>query len=1145
METPKHIELTDEELRVVVQNIDLDILLEPIKAMSKQYKKYDKQLGPKDKNSLLVKKNLPRIAMELYKKSDPNFVSRIDSNIRHNLRVFDEAIKEYTENDSYLDILREYSASSYYDMLMNFEEVDPNNHVNLDLFFVQLKLSGVELEEDKKNEIVRLWNPEVQLDDNHEDDLINVEELDVVADEAEPETVNDQSAETPAPKKAKPKKLSPQEKAEKHKQAEKQKQELKEKAEEEKRKQEELLLAEQAIKEQDIEAELTVEQIAVTEDTEITEDIDMNVNEENKTIWYVGWVSVVGDFYNFTPIGTLENKRYNAFTSAEIEELVPLSSLLNINLYYNFRSPNYCEAMRRNFRNDSLILISFQDEDLEDSIVSGTRNSQTAYKIDCFKKLDEGKIKFLSDEGWYRVATDNMLISSVDDIDANSRIKLKSDLFVEGEKIFVRARDGFHIGPCEVKRDETRDELFVKLEAENKLLKGFAREDFDKELIELIHNDNLRSDYMWTYHIIKENAEVKIKDLTSNKDLLEAFKSELDSSGSNVIYMDGVDTILESYENSVFTSRNIPESIRKERAERVKDLLLSEAELSETFTNVADVLFEMIVKNKDNKNVEILIDTLLDERPELLENIQNMKIIKARLETERQKLDDIESRKRELESSNDEYNATVIADAKSEELNEKIREKQQELEAIESKLGELGDLDKLAENVKQLSDEKSYYTIHNQKLLEETNSLETKFTNALKEFSDKLVDVSFDGYISSKLLQSASVWEESERSKNLNKVVGLVNDVESFSGTNEDVVDYLVKTIQMVRPKYTRNVIVNIFVCAVQGFLTVLSGAPGCGKTSICNIISKVLGLTQFEDKLKGQDNGLSVNRYIPVSVERGWTSKRDFVGYYNPLTKMFEESNREVFDGLRILDIEAKNNINKYPFFILLDEANLSPMEYYWADFMNICDDLSDNHSINLGNNNVFTIPETLHFLATMNNDHTTETMSPRLIDRAWIINLPKCKVNSIGTDIPKEEIKQISWEVLKSIFVNGDTKDMSLDVEEQKIYDGIKEILAEQDIYISPRADIDIYNYWNVASKWMVEDDFDNTPSIIALDYAMVQKVLPKITGAGEEYRAWLEKLREYCKKKNLWNTQDMLETIINRGDRQMKYYEYFVKG
>lgn len=77
-----------------------------------------------------------------------------------------------------------------------------------------------------------------------------------------------------------------------------------------------------------------------------------------------------------------------------------------------------------------------------------------------------------------------------------------------------------------------------------------------------------------------------------------------------------------------------------------------------------------------------------------------------------------------------------------------------------------------------------------------------------------------------------------------------------------------------------------------SGFLTVFSGMPGCGKTSICNIIAKVFGLNKYD----GLSSTLKdINRFVSVSVERGWTSKRDFIGYYNPLTKSFEENNRNV----------------------------------------------------------------------------------------------------------------------------------------------------------------------------------------------------------------------------------------------------------
>lgn len=164
----------------------------------------------------------------------------------------------------------------------------------------------------------------------------------------------------------------------------------------------------------------------------------------------------------------------------------------------------------------------------------------------------------------------------------------------------------------------------------------------------------------------------------------------------------------------------------------------------------------------------------------------------------------------------------------------------------------------------------------------------------------------------------------------------------------QELIEYLCTLINFERPQYSRNTIINIAICMTQGFLTVFSGEPGCGKTSICNIFANVLGLNKIQYLVKNQDALIeNVTRYIPISVERGWTSKRDFIGYFNPLSKSFDKSNGRVYDGLKILDMENKSDASRFPFLILLDEANLSPMEYYWADFMNVCDDLDMNSQV------------------------------------------------------------------------------------------------------------------------------------------------------------------------------------------------------
>ena len=369
-----------------------------------------------------------------------------------------------------------------------------------------------------------------------------------------------------------------------------------------------------------------------------------------------------------------------------------------------------------------------------------------------------------------------------------------------------------------------------------------------------------------------------------------------------------------------------------------------------------------------------------------------------------------------------------------------------------------------------------------------------------------------------------------------------INGLPASGTSSRKALDYLVTAIQKERPQYSRNLILNLLICTHQGFLTVFSGAPGSGKTSFCNLLGKVLGLTQFDRKTGPQDIMSTANRYVPVSVERGWTSKRDLIGYYNPLTRTFEESNREVYDGLRLLDWEKTHGVRQYPYYILLDEANLSPMEYYWADFMNVCDDWDGEHTLSLGHNHRFQLPETLHFLATINNDHTTETLSPRLIDRAWIVTLPHSDVvPEIQPGLSQGEIQLLSWSQLKSLFDVAHRESCQLTGVEQNVYDRIRARLAEQNIYLSMRIELAIRRYWKVASRLMEPEDHIR-PGIIALDWAVAQKILPKLSGNGAEYEKWLIQFRDDCAGNRMVQSAALLDQILQWGNRRMKFFQFF---
>lgn len=362
----------------------------------------------------------------------------------------------------------------------------------------------------------------------------------------------------------------------------------------------------------------------------------------------------------------------------------------------------------------------------------------------------------------------------------------------------------------------------------------------------------------------------------------------------------------------------------------------------------------------------------------------------------------------------------------------------------------------------------------------------------------------------------------------------------------------LCRRVQEFRPAYSPLDILNIAVCLTQGFLTVFFGAPGCGKTSICNIFAGVLGL-------KEGDGGQS-ERYVPVSVERGWMSKRDFIGYFNPLTRTFDSSNRQVYDALRLLDQELEykdvDGVRRAvpPFLILLDEANLSSMEYYWADFMNLCEDSltpgvhtqsrSIRGTVNLGEV-CLEIPEWLRFAVTINADHTTETLSPRLIDRAWIVSLPDAGEDETPPCPPENRTAPLSvaWPELLDAFGGGGKWEDSWS---QKAFrEIVRHLQDECGIAVSHRVRQAVQRYWSGASKafeavWSKQMPYENARTA-ALDYAIAQRVLPQLQGSGPDFAERLDALKALCETHKLEKSAGIVQRIRERGV-ETDYFQFF---
>lgn len=339
----------------------------------------------------------------------------------------------------------------------------------------------------------------------------------------------------------------------------------------------------------------------------------------------------------------------------------------------------------------------------------------------------------------------------------------------------------------------------------------------------------------------------------------------------------------------------------------------------------------------------------------------------------------------------------------------------------------------------------------------------------------------------------------------------------------------------------TVNDVANYLICLTQGFITTFAGEPGTGKTSLCNLLARALGLARAD----------GADRFSEVSVERGWTSLKDMIGYYNPLTKRMEKSNAEIFDAFVNLNREAQwaSDGSAYdpakiaPYFILLDEANLSPIEHYWSPFFRNCDFSPLNErTISLGGNANWLLPDHLRFLATVNFDHTTEELSPRFLDRSWVITLEPNVVDLELDELPEHDENMVPFASLLQAFSaqSGDKLDSSL----ADKWDAIQEIFAHEKcaLPLRPRNVRMVYNYCVVAAKCMTRTT--TATKFAPLDYAVAQKILPTINGSGERYRYLISELMKECSEQTMPLCAQHLKRIERTGGAELGFYQFFAR-
>ena len=146
---------------------------------------------------------------------------------------------------------------------------------------------------------------------------------------------------------------------------------------------------------------------------------------------------------------------------------------------------------------------------------------------------------------------------------------------------------------------------------------------------------------------------------------------------------------------------------------------------------------------------------------------------------------------------------------------------------------------------------------------------------------------------------------------------------EVFNSDYKKAASYIQAYMNNKKIYYHRNVIEDFFALLRTNDLIILAGDSGCGKTNLVKSFAEAIGGKSF---------------IIPVKPN--WTSAEDLLGYYNPLEKKY------VITAFLSALIEAEANPNT-PYLICLDEMNLARVEYYFADFLSLLEERTEQPEI------------------------------------------------------------------------------------------------------------------------------------------------------------------------------------------------------
>ncbi len=283
----------------------------------------------------------------------------------------------------------------------------------------------------------------------------------------------------------------------------------------------------------------------------------------------------------------------------------------------------------------------------------------------------------------------------------------------------------------------------------------------------------------------------------------------------------------------------------------------------------------------------------------------------------------------------------------------------------------------------------------------------------------------------------------------------------------------------------------------------ILTGLSGSGKTKLAEAFS--LWICESEEQ------------YCMVSVGADWTNREPLLGFPNALD---EGQYIKPDCGALDLILSAKEDPER-PYFLILDEMNMSHVERYFADFLSAMESIQGTITLHPEGEAwkgcevpaTISMPKNLFVIGTVNIDETTYMFSPKVLDRANVIEFRVSNGEMKGyfsspQPLDMDKLKAAGASMAESFVIGAGDKSQIADGLGDTLmpfFDKLQAVGAEFGYRTAAEMSRFVTICKVLADTTMSDDE--------VIDAVIIQKLLPKLHGSRNKIEKVLRALGSLC--------------------------------